>query len=71
MNCSVNDKMGNIYDLSKLTKYNSNYVIEMSLKKKIIFNVCHSVVNNDINGTNCQFDSGVCLVDNNRLAVNK
>lgn len=74
MNCTVDDQLGNIYDLSKLTKFNSNYEISISQKKKIILNVCHSVVNtgytmdNDINGINCQSTSGVCLIDSNNIS---
>lgn len=61
-------KLQNTYDLSQLTKFNSNYEISISSKEKIIFNVCHSVINNDINGANCQFSSGICLVDRNHLS---
>ncbi|XP_060881160.1 cation-independent mannose-6-phosphate receptor isoform X2 [Metopolophium dirhodum] len=67
INCTVDDQLGNIFDLSKLTKFNSNYEIITNQKKTIILNVCHSVINNDINGVNCQFNSGVCLVDHNNL----
>ncbi|KAF0758761.1 cation-independent mannose-6-phosphate receptor [Aphis craccivora] len=67
INCTVGDQLGNIFDLSKLTKFNSNYEIVTSQKKTIILNVCHSVINNDINGVNCQFNSGVCLVDHSNL----
>jgi len=59
--------LGNIIDLSRLTKLNSNYEIITDQKKTIILNVCHSIINNDINGVNCQFNSGVCLVDHNNL----
>lgn len=73
VNCTVNDELGNIYDLSKLTKFDSNYEIYIGRKKKIILNVCHSVINtgytmdNYIDGINCQFHSGVCLIDTNNL----
>ncbi|XP_025206725.1 cation-independent mannose-6-phosphate receptor isoform X2 [Melanaphis sacchari] len=71
INCTVDDQLGNIYDLSKLTKFNSNYEIITSQNKTIILNVCHSVINNDIKGLNCQFNSGVCLVDHNLLHYNR
>lgn len=64
MNCTVNDTSGNIYDLSKLTKLDSNYEINIGPKKKIILNVCHSVINNNIDGILCQISSGICLADN-------
>ncbi|XP_060841059.1 cation-independent mannose-6-phosphate receptor [Rhopalosiphum padi] len=67
INCTVDDKLGNVFDLSKLTKFSSNYEITTSQKTTIILNVCHSVINNDINAVNCQFNSGVCLVDHNNL----
>lgn len=54
-------------DLSQLTKLNSNYEIPIDSKKTIILNICHSVINNDINAVNCQFDSGICLRDKNNL----
>lgn len=63
VNCTVNDQYGNIFDLSKLTKLSSNYEVIISQKRKIILNVCHSVINNNINGIDCPFKSGVCLVD--------
>lgn len=61
-NCTVN-KFGNLLDLSQLTKLNSNYEIAIDKKKKIVLNVCHSIINNGFDGVNCQFSSGVCLVD--------
>ncbi|VVC44230.1 Hypothetical protein CINCED_3A025444 [Cinara cedri] len=64
-NCTVDDGSGNIYDLSQLTKLDSNYEIAIGPKKKIVLNVCHSVINNNIDGINCQFVSGICLVDSN------
>jgi len=63
----VVDKLGNVFDLSTLTKLNSNYEIEINQKKTIILNVCHSIINNDINGVECQLNSGVCLIDRNNL----
>lgn len=67
VDCTVRDKKGNIFDLNSLTKLNTNYVIDIGQKKKIILNICHSVINNDLDGVNCQFKSGICLVDYNEL----
>lgn len=71
INCTVNGTSGNIFDLSRLTKFRSNYEIPIGPKKKIVLNVCHSVVNNDINAIDCQFSSGVCLVDSTNLLISK
>lgn len=69
INCTVSDALGNIFDLSQLTTLKSNYVIPIEPKKNIVLNVCHSVINNDINAIGCHFRSGVCLVDNNEYKL--
>lgn len=61
--------MGNVYDLSSLKKFNSNYIINVGPRKNIILNVCHSVISNDANGINCQPNSGVCLSDSNNSST--
>ncbi|XP_050439703.1 cation-independent mannose-6-phosphate receptor-like isoform X2 [Adelges cooleyi] len=67
VDCTVKDHLGNLYNFSSLTKYNNNYAIDVGTKQKIILNVCHSIVNNDINDANCQFTSGICLTDPEQL----
>lgn len=71
VNCTAVDNKNSqhIYDLSQLTRFNNNYEISIGSKKKIVFNVCHSVINNNIDSVNCQFSSGVCLVDKNHLSI--
>lgn len=69
INCIVDNKLGNVYNLNTLTLLNRNYEIFISQKKKIVLNVCHSVINNNINGINCQPNSGVCLVDSNNIEI--
>lgn len=71
INCTVQDDIGNVYDLSKLTKLNRNYEISISKKKRIVLNVCHSVISNTINGIDCQPNSGVCLIDSDNLEITK
>lgn len=77
VNCTIEDELGNIYDLHKLTKYDTNYEIPIGYKKTIILNVCHSVINNayttddNIEGVDCQLSSGICLFDSNSLSLDR
>ncbi|XP_050535949.1 cation-independent mannose-6-phosphate receptor isoform X3 [Daktulosphaira vitifoliae] len=66
-NCTVKDDLGNVYDFSSLTKFDQNYEVNFDGKRKIIINICHSIINNGIDGANCQPSSGICLVDNEQL----
>ncbi|XP_046736027.1 cation-independent mannose-6-phosphate receptor isoform X2 [Diprion similis] len=60
-NCTVVDDRNNLYDLSSLTAYKNNYVVDIGGKGNLTMNinVCHSVIHES--GSECYGTAGACL----------
>lgn len=63
--CYVFDKEGNMYDLSPLVNYETNYEIFHG-SDKFIFNICNKLVSNK--GVPCQSEeSSFCLINDKQV----
>lgn len=64
VNCTVDDKSGQHYDLSPLINYSDNYEVSISKQYSVILNVCHSVL---YRRNVCKTTNAACLIDKNDI----